>query len=55
VVRAPAEQGEMEAFAFMKALEGRRAVGRDEIGDEQDRPRVARAGRRRRHPPSASS
>jgi hypothetical protein len=37
VVRAPAEQGELDGDALVQRREGAGAVGRDVVGDEEDR------------------
>ena len=38
VVRAPAEEGQLERHALVQRAERAGAIGRDVVGDEEDRP-----------------
>jgi hypothetical protein len=52
VVAAAAEQRQLDPLALVQRAERPGAVGRDDVGDEQDRPRV---GVHAARPSSASS
>ena len=43
VVRAPAEERELERHAFVQRAERAGAIGRDVVGDEEDRPGAHRS------------